>query len=254
MNNSEPTRYLEYGNNKLFTFSREEVKQKEINLIHEMLREHILSKKFPCVFGKSIFVKNQYIISFYDSIKSEKSLLQLGEDLLRFKNEQKQKYSNKFSSFVSVFLDCSTINNEEEFDNSLWEALSFLNKQDQHDWDQSVSSNPADGNFSFSFGGRAYFVIGLNKYSTRLSRQFKYHVLVFNARYLFDKLRELGTMEKYRQIIRKRDINFQGYINQNLVNYSSTDSEAKLYGGKHVDINWLCPFIPKKTHRMNSDE
>jgi FPC/CPF motif-containing protein YcgG len=101
---------------------------------------------------------------------------------------------------------------------------------------------PLDSNFSFSFGERAYFVLGMYNGSPRLSRKFKYPTLVFNARYYFDLLRKNGTMEKYRAIIRQKDSDRQGNINPNLINYSENDSEAKLYSGMEIPYNWVCPF------------
>jgi len=212
--------------------------------IDKELQEHITNHS-PCIFGKSVIKSKNYDLKIYRSLTKIKSIMKLYNDLLTFKNIQKEKYGNNFSSFIAVFLD-EDISNEEDFDNKFWNILNILNQKDKlyHEWDDSVSSSPSDSDFSFSFGGRAYFVLGMNQYSSRLSRKFKYPTLVFNARYYFDLLRENGTMDKYRDIIREKDSNTQGTINPNLINYSDNDSEAKLYSGMEMSADWICPFKP----------
>ena len=51
-------------------------------------------------------------------------------------------------------------------------------------------------------------------------------------------------MEKYRTMIREKDASVQGTINPNLIDYSNTDSEAKLYSGMKISDAWICPFTP----------
>lgn len=210
--------------------------------IDKELQEHVTNHS-PCIFGKSVIKSQNYDLKLYSSLTDMKSIMKLYNDLLTFKNTQIEKYGNDFSSFMAVFLD-EKISNEEDFDNKLWNVLNILSQKDKlyHKWDDSVSSSPSDSNFSFSFGGRAYFVLGMHQCSSRLSRKFKYPTLVFNARYYFDLLRENGTMKKYRTMIREKDFNIQGTINPNLISYSDNDSEAKLYSGMKISPDWVCPF------------
>ena len=212
--------------------------------IEKELGYHVINSS-PCIFGKSVIKSKNYDLKFYNSLTDVESIMKLYDDLLSFKNSQKEKYGNDFSSFIAIFLE-DNITNEKDFDNKLWNVLNILNQKDKkyHKWDESVDSSPLDKNFSFSFGGRAYFVLGMHKGSSRLSRKFQYPTLVFNARYYFDLLRENGTMEKYRAMIRQKDANAQGTINPNLINYSDSDSEAKLYSGMEISSDWVCPFIP----------
>jgi len=212
--------------------------------IEKELEEHVINYS-PCIFGKSVIKSKNYDLKIYDGLSNHKSIMKLYDDLLAFKNIQKEKYGNEFSSFIAIFLD-NNIANEKDFDNKLWNILNVLTKKDKqyHKWDESVSSSPLDSNFSFSFAERAYFVLGMHEKSSRLSRKFKYPTLVFNARYYFDLLRDNGTMEKYRMMIREKDLNRQGTINPNLTNYSDNDSEAKLYSGMQISDDWVCPFNP----------
>ena len=173
-------------------------------IIEQELGEHVI-KNSPCIFGKSIIKSKNYDLKIYKNLTDMNSIMKLYNDLLLFKNSQKKKYGNEFSSFIAIFTE-DDIKTEKDFDNKLWNVLNILNQKDKkhHQWDESVSSSPLDSNFSFSFGGRAYFVLGMHKGSSRLSRKFKYPTLVFNARYYFDLLRENGTMEKYRAMIRQK--------------------------------------------------
>jgi len=210
--------------------------------IEKKLQEHITNHS-PCIFGKSVIKSKNYDLKFYNSLTEVDSMIQLYNDLLSFTKVQKERYANNFSSFIAIFRD-DNILNEKDFDNKLWHILSELTTKDKqyHKWDESVSKSPLDKNFSFSFGERAYFVLGMHKGASRLSRKFQYPTLVFNARYYFDLLRENGTMEKYRTMIRQKDISTQGNINPNLINYSDNDSEAKLYSGMQISSDWVCPF------------
>lgn len=247
---NEDMRYLEYDKKAgrlRKSNAPNAVIRGEMDDIHNLLRRHV-SGDFPCVFGRSVFKRGSYVISFYESIVSIDCLLALCDDLLKFRFEQDSKFFDIDSVFVSVFLNRGDIRTEVEFEEILWDVLSFMANRDldYHQWDTSVSFCPDDGNFSFSFGGRAYFIVGMNEFNTRISRRFPYPLLVFNARFLFDKLRALNMMEKYRKIVRDRDIMVQGFVNQNLVNYTDSDSEAKLYSGRYVESNWICPFRKAK--------
>lgn len=210
--------------------------------IEKELQEHMTNYS-PCIFGKSIVKSKNYDLRIYNSLTEVGSIMQLYDDLLSFTKTQKERYANDFSSFIAIFKN-DNILNEKDFDSKLWHILSELNAKDKqyHKWDKSVSKSPLDKNFSFSFGERAYFVLGMHKGSSRLSRKFKYPTLVFNARYYFDLLRENGTMKKYRTMIRQKDISIQGNINPNLIDYSDNDSEAKLYSGMRISSDWVCPF------------
>ena len=65
--------------------------------------------------------------------------------------------------------------------------------------DPSVSSNPAEPDFSLSFGGRAFFVVGLHPNASRPARRFPRPSLVFNLHKQFEWLRNSGVYERMRQ-------------------------------------------------------
>ena len=119
--------------------------------------------------------------------------------------------------------------------------LQRLHNNDDEDWDESVSPDPNDSDFSFSVKGKAFYIIGMHPNSSRLARQAPYCTVVFNLHWQFEKLREMGTYQKVKERIRKRDKALQGTINPILRDFG-TDSETKQYSGREVEANWKCPF------------
>jgi len=52
--------------------------------------------------------------------------------------------------------------------------------QEYFEWDAVVSSNPSNEKFAFSFGGKAFFLVGMHPKSSRKARRFKYPAIAFN--------------------------------------------------------------------------
>src|SRR5206468_2426427 len=112
-----------------------------------------------------------------------------------------------------------------------------------HDWDPSVSSNPDDPHFSFSFAGHAFFIVGLHPDSARLARQFPWPTLVFNPHAQFERMREKGKFERMKEVARQREEQLDGSVSPALADFGA-DSEAKQYAGRVVEPDWHPPFAP----------
>lgn len=209
--------------------------------LHLEMRQKI-DELYPCVFAKSVMVKTSYLMSFYQEIADPDESVAIADDLIQFINYQ-NAHPQHFSSFIAVFPDLD-IRCEHEFEAKIWAQLGILANLDRsfHPWDSQYSSNPADSSFSFSFGGRGYFIVGLHAGSSRMSRRFPFPSIVFNAQSQFDKLKRLGVMDEYRTIIRGRDVALQGNINPNLAELGDSVSEARLYSGRVIEKEWICPF------------
>jgi FPC/CPF motif-containing protein YcgG len=110
----------------------------------------------------------------------------------------------------------------------------------EHDWDPSVSRDPDDPRFAFSFGGRAFFVVGLAPSGERWARTFPWPLLAFNAHRQFRELRKSGQFERMQEVVRQRDEALEGDINPNLSDWG-THTEARQYSGREVDEKWRCP-------------
>jgi FPC/CPF motif-containing protein YcgG len=148
----------------------------------------------------------------------------------------------EYATFIASFAAPLT-SDEREWEELLWSQLQSLHEMDKphHAWDSTVSSDPEDPAFSFSFAGTAFFIVGLHPSSSRLARRFAWPTLVFNAHAQFERLREQHQFDRMRQTIRTRDHQLQGSLNPNLSNYGE-HSEARQYSGRAVEGDWKCPF------------
>jgi len=133
---------------------------------------------------------------------------------------------------------------ESEYESLLWERLQSFAEKDNwlgQSYDPSVSPDPTDPHFSLSFGGEAYFVVGLHPHASRPARRFAYPTMVFNLHNQFEALREDGRYERMREAILDRDRTLAGDINPMLARHGES-SEARQYSGRAVDDDWTCPF------------
>jgi FPC/CPF motif-containing protein YcgG len=150
-------------------------------------------------------------------------------------------------AFVAIFRG-PVAADEIAFERRLWQQLQLLHEQDEPGaaWDPAVSDDPISNEFSFSFGGRALFVVGMHPASSRLARRFLRPTLVFNPRAQFERLRTEGKFERLRARVRERDMALQGTLNPNLADFGE-QSEARQYSGRAVEEEWRCPFHRKET-------
>lgn len=217
------------------------VNQKHI-FIHRQLRSFITSREFPCIGAKASFNKGAYRLGIYENMDGYDSIQGLSYDLYNFLNEQ-TNIKCDYTSFIACF-EKTVILSEEHFEDLLWKALQKLHDIDKqfHDWDSAVSSDPENPGFTFSFGERAYFVVGMHPASSRYSRKFAYPTLVFNAQYQFEKLKREGRFESMKKVIREKDslIN-NGTINPNLGDLNEV-SGAVQFGTLKKTKEWKCPF------------
>jgi FPC/CPF motif-containing protein YcgG len=144
-------------------------------------------------------------------------------------------------SFVAMFEGCA--DNEADFEFSMWRHLQDVTHADSafFDWDPTVSANPASPEFSFSVGGRAYYVIGLHPSASRIARRAPMTCLVFNFHDQFEHMRSNGKYAGFQRTIRNRDVGLQGSINPVLAQFGAA-SEARQYSGRAVPSDWQCPF------------
>ena len=104
-----------------------------------------------------------------------------------------------------------------------------------------MSSDPDDPHFSLSFGGEAFFVVGIHPNASRPARRFAKPALVFNLHDQFERLRAEGRYEGMREKILVRDEALAGSRNPMLERHGAA-SEARQYSGRVVDEGWACPF------------
>jgi uncharacterized protein len=203
-------------------------------------------ERFPCLAGKGAVHRGDHTLRVYDVLGSSAATVELARDLAEFVHESPADGSG-LRAFVAVFRE-SVAMDEGAFERGLWRQLQGLHALDDPHagWDRGVSDDPADPRFSFSFGGRALFVVGMHPESSRMSRRFRWPTLVFNPRAQFERLRAEGKFERLRTLVRERDIALQGTLNPNLADFGER-SEARQYSGRSTEPDWQCPF-----HRKNA--
>ena len=92
-----------------------------------------------------------------------------------------------------------------------------------------------------SFGGEAFFVVGLHPHASRPARRFDTPAMVFNLHDQFEQLRATGRYDKLRETIIDRDVALAGSANPMLASHGSISS-ARQYSGRAVGAEWRCPF------------
>lgn len=210
-------------------------------LAHEIC-SFIGDADFPCVGAKAAlnrggmeFVVARDFRSAWDDLRILPALIGLAK---RYRAEPKL-----FQSLVVIF-EKGAPDDEEQFERLLWERLTSLARKDE--WlgqtpDTRVAHDPEDPHFAMSFGGEAFFVVGLHPEASRAARQFSYPAMVFNLHDQFTKLREKGLYEKLRKTILGRDVELAGSVNPMLASHGAI-SAARQYSGRSVDEAWRCPF------------
>jgi len=214
-------------------------KSTNVQKIEDEYKDFILNKQHPCIMAKTLFKMDKYQLNVYKNMSGVNVLTKLVEDISQYL-EQYDFRGNSFESFIAVFPN-EHFADEISFEKSLWNTLQTIHDLDDCEWDERTSDDPENPNFSFSVGGRAFYIIGMHPKSSRIARQTPYPTLVFNLHHQFDKLREIGTYHAVRDTIRKNDKALQGQINPVLRDFGD-DSETKQYSGRNVEDNWKCPF------------
>jgi uncharacterized protein len=213
----------------------------------EEFRRFVRDPAFPCVGAKSAIGRGQMrfviardIRSAWDDLRIYRALLEFAH---RFHDEPKL-----FQSFVVLFRQPDRIG-ERAFEAALWARVQSLTDKDAwhgQSYDPRVSADPKSPHFSLSFGGQAFFVVGLHPGASRPARRFAKAALVFNAHEQFEALRRAGRYEGLRSHIIERDVAVAGAPNPMLSRHGET-SEARQYSGRAVEAGWSCPFAAKPT-------
>jgi uncharacterized protein len=215
----------------------------------EAFRQKVLNPKFPCLGAKSALTRSRMQIMIARDITSSWNDLTIFPKLVRFAKRYKDD-PKPFQTFVVIFEGPRNLT-EATFERALWQRIQSLSDKDA--WagfrrDTRVSADPQDGHFSLSFGGEAFFAVGLHPRASRPARRFATPVIVFNLHAQFEQLRELGNYEKLRAAILSRDLLFSGSENPMLSRHGET-SEARQYSGRRVGEDWRCPLRAWPGHK-----
>ena len=231
--------------------------------VHDWLLHRVEPGRHPCVAARASFNTNGYRFGLYAPLGTPEATAGLAADLERFalgrpaadgaRGEAAADRSD-FASFIAVFdAPGSPVapppaapgeDPELAFERGLWAQLRALHEADGEAWDPATSPDPTHKDFSFSFAGRSFYLIGMHPGASRPARRFPRPAIVFNLHAQFERLRELGKYEKMRDVIRARDTKQTGSVNPMVEDFGRR-SEAVQYSGRVADAAWRCPFHAK---------
>ena len=219
----------------------------------ERFRSFIGTPGFSCVGAKSALARDQLKIIVARDISSAWDDLRILPELIDFVRAYRED-PRLYQSFVVLFEGPENLD-ETTFETHLWSRLQSLSDKDQ--WlgqhvDGRVSQDPEHPHFSLSFGGEAFFVVGLHPGASRLARRFERPGLVFNLHDQFERLRSEGLYTRLRDTILQRDLALNGSANPMLARFGE-NSEARQYSGRAVNSDWRCPFSGRGSSSSASD-
>ncbi|HST35644.1 MAG TPA: guanitoxin biosynthesis heme-dependent pre-guanitoxin N-hydroxylase GntA [Allosphingosinicella sp.] len=208
----------------------------------EELLSAITDDKFPCVGAKSVLARGMLKTVDCRSLESAWDDVRVHAELLEWARAYRHDPGGLRS--LAVVFEGPLDLDEEGFETAMWQRLQSL--ADKDSWrgqlyDRGVSADTEDPHFSLSFGGAAFFVVGLHPRASRIARRFPRPTLVFNLHDQFTRLREDGRYERMRETIIKRDAALAGSANPMLSRHGEM-SEARQYSGRAVSAAWRCPF------------
>lgn len=205
-------------------------------------RQFIRNPSFPCVGAKSALARDRMRIMVARDLASAWDDMNIIAAIHRVARDYGQD-PVLFQSLAILFPATGPLD-EKGFEQLLWKRLQSLSDKDGwmgHGPDPKVSDDPEDPHFSLSFGGEAFFVVGLHPGASRPARRYAVPALVFNLHDQFEQLRSDGRYERLRGAIVDRDRVLAGSANPMLAVHGSI-SEARQYSGRAVGKDWRCPF------------
>ena len=212
------------------------------SLRREELLAAIADANFPCLGAKSAMARGMLRTVVCRSLDSAWDDVRIHAELLEWASAYRKNPAG-LRSLAVVFEGPGDLD-EKAFETAMWQRLQSLADKDVwrgQPYDRNVSANTEDPHFSLSFGGAAFFVVGLHPNASRPARRLPRPTLVFNLHDQFDRLRGVGKYEPMRAKILKRDAALAGTVNPMLVRHGEA-SEARQYSGRAVGADWRCPF------------
>jgi len=210
--------------------------------LEEEFKDIIRDAAFPCVGAKSALARGSLKVFPARDLTSAWNDVAIHRELLAWSRDYRDQPEGLRS--LAVVYESPLDLSEADFEAWMWRRIQSFADKDAwlgQPYDRSVSPDPEDPHFSLSFGGNAFFVVGLHPRASRPARRFPRPTLVFNLHEQFERLREEGRYERLRQRILERDLAIAGSLNPMLARYGEA-SEARQYSGRKVGEDWACPF------------
>lgn len=216
--------------------------------LREAFQRFVRDDALPCVGAKAALSRGTLKTVVCRAITSAWDDLPMHEQLMEWASDYRAD-PGLFRSIAFVFSEQALLS-EAEFETAIWARIQSLSDKDawlEQSYDRRVSADPDDPHFSLSFGGEAYFVVGLHPNASRPARRFSHPTMVFNLHDQFESLRADGRYEGIRDKILRRDLRLAGSANPVPARHGEV-SEAAQYSGRLVEPSWRCPFRdPRKS-------
>jgi FPC/CPF motif-containing protein YcgG len=215
------------------------------NELQRSIVEHIKLPDFPCVGAKSALASGGLSIVTAGAMSDPGDDLRIHDALLRLIATDRAD-AQGFRSLAVIFSGPHGLD-EASFETALWRRIGALMAEDRrqgYGYDPNFSNDPEDPHFALSFGGRAFFAVGLHPESSRKARQLPSPAIIFNPHDQFDRLRAEHKYERMRKVILTRDAEFDGKPNPMVARHGDV-SEARQYSGRAVTNDWKCPLAPR---------
>jgi len=212
----------------------------------EELCARIAAADFPCVGAKSALARGTLKTLVCHNLASGWDDLRIHHELMEWADEYKADPTG-LRSLAVVFSGPDDLD-EQTFETLMWERIQSFADKDHwlgQQYDHRVSADPDAPHFSLSFGGEAFFVVGLHPNASRPARRFPRPTLVFTLHAQFGGCGGQGKSDRMRATILDRDIEIAGSLNPMLARHGEA-SEARQYSGRVVDSEWQCPFRDKR--------
>lgn len=202
----------------------------------------VLEENHPCIGAQTAVNGKTFSIGLFDKMDCWRTPRELGYGLTEYLNHMGKRPSN-YLTYIAIF-KYDHFENEEEFEISLWKLLSRLNTADSkfNSWSEQVNDDPTKKDFSLSFGGKAFYLVGMHPESSRKARRFSYPAIAFNLHGQFENLRKNNRYDRMKNVIRSNEMEFGGSINPMLSDFGE-GLEAPQYSGREVGPEWKCPFL-----------
>ncbi|MBI1403113.1 MAG: YqcI/YcgG family protein [Porphyrobacter sp.] len=207
----------------------------------------IEQEAFPCVGAKAALGQGGLEVLTAGSITAARDDRRIHARLVEWSAVPDEEAA-EFRSLAVVFEGPRDLD-ERGFERALWQRIGALIAADRRRGfapHGDYSENPAHPDFALSFGGKAYFAVGLHPHASRRARRAPNPAIVFNLHEQFAKLRAEGRYERMREVILARDEAFDGTPNPMIARHGVI-SEARQYSGREVEEGWTCPLAPPET-------
>ena len=202
---------------------------------------------FPCVGAKSASARGNLTMVHARDLRSGWNDLEIHERLMDWAAAHEDD-DGALHSFAVLFSGPDDLE-EDEFERLMWERIqSFADKDAWRGqrYASTVSRDPQDPHFALSFGGKAFFAVGLHPHASRPARRFSHPAIVFNPHDQFERLREQNRYGRMREAIMARDAKLAGSTNPMLADHGEA-SAAPQYSGRLVGGDWKRPFRDKRS-------